>query len=171
MYMKVIISMYQISIPCSTHMGPSFSWLYVLHPSPLLNVPSRLLFQCPLDRLSDAIFQADQWRIPKSPFCLVNAVVSCHAGICVPLARECGRLSNQPADSFTQEANYDTHVLGDNPDVLLAVGAARGVPDEAAKVPKVYGAVVGDEEGLAVDALVVEGHGRGGVREQEGAGG
>lgn len=55
--------------------------------------------------------------------------------------------------------------------MLFAVGAARSVPNQAAKVPKVHGGIIGDEEGLAVDALVVQGHGAGGVGEQEGAGG
>lgn len=136
-----------------------------------MEVPGSLLFQSPLDRLSDAILQADQGGVTESPFCLVNAVVSCHAGIRVPLACERGRLSDQPANGFAEKANNDAHVLGDDPDMLLAVRAARGVPDEAAEVPKVDGGVIGDEEGLAIDALVVQGHGCGGGGEQEGAGG
>lgn len=55
--------------------------------------------------------------------------------------------------------------------MVLAVGAPGSVPDDAAEVPEVGGAVVGDEEDLAVDLLVVEGLGGGGVGEQQGAGG
>lgn len=48
---------------------------------------------------------------------------------------------------------------------------AGGAPDGAGEVPKVDGAVVRDEEGLAVDLFVVEGRdGGGGGREEEAGG-
>lgn len=127
------------------------------------------MFQGPLDRLSNAILQADKGSIPQSSLCLVNAEVSCHARIRVPLARKSRRLSNQPTDSLTQEPNNDTHVFGNDPDVFFAVGTPRRVPYQAAKVPKVHGGVICDEKGLAVNALVVQGNCGGGMGEQEGA--
>jgi hypothetical protein len=47
------------------------------------------------------------------------------------------------------------------PGALGSRPVARGVVDGAGKVPEVDGAVVGDDEGLAVDLLVVEGRGGG----------
>lgn len=48
---------------------------------------------------------------------------------------------------------------------------AGGVPDGAGKVPEVDGLVICDEEGLAVDALVVEGDSGGGGGDEEELGG
>lgn len=135
----------------------------------LLNVPSSFLFQGPLDRLSDAILQADKGSIPQPSFCLVDAEVSRHARIRVSLARKSRHFSDQSADSLTQKSNNDTDVFGYDPDMFFAVRTARRVPYQAAKVPKVHGRVIRDEKGLAVNTLMVQGDGGGVMSEQEGA--
>ena len=67
------------------------------------------------------------------------------------------RLTDDPEEHLAQKAQHDTDVPRQNPHVLSAVRATGSVPHGPAKVPKVHGRVVGDDEGLAVDALVVEG--------------
>lgn len=168
MYMKIIKSRYYKFSTCST-LKRCLIQCTSHAISFLLNVPRSLLFQSPFHGLSNAILQADKWLVSKSLFCLVNAEVPCHAGICVSLACKSRRLSNQPAESLAEESNDNTHVLGNYPDVIFAVGAAGCIPYQAAKVPKVYRSIIGDEEGLAVDALIVQRHGTGGVGKQEGA--
>lgn len=55
--------------------------------------------------------------------------------------------------------------------MFLSKGTSRRVPYKPAKVPEVHGRTICDEEGLAINAFVVEGDGVGGVCEEEGAGG
>lgn len=75
------------------------------------------------------------------------------------LAGNVGRLPYGPKHPLEQPPHGERKVLVQPPDLAQGSPIAALVPDGAGKVPEVHGLAVRDEEGLAVDALRVEGHG------------
>lgn len=102
---------------------------------------------------------------------LHDVVEAGHAGHGGALLGEDGRLANDAKENLAEGANSQTDFLGKRPDTLLAALVAGSDPDGASKVPEIARRVIGDEEGLTVDPLVVKGHRLGGGGDEEHVGG
>ena len=130
-----------------------------------------MLIQRPFHRPLDAVLQAHQGLVPQPPLRLGDVVVPRHAAVHNALAVEGRRLADGPEEVLAQETENHADAPREGPDVVGALRGSGGVPYGAGEIPKVDGAVVGDEEGLAVDALVVERDGAEDGAGEEGLGG
>lgn len=133
-----------------------------------LDIALLLLLHEPRDTLVDTLLQRPQRLVPQHPLRLGDVVVARHAGHDDAVPGKRGGLVDDVEEDLAREAQHDAQLPAQLPIALGAALAAGGAPDGAREVPEVDGGVVGDEEDLAVDALVVQGHRRGrGGGEQE----
>ena len=113
-----------------------------------------------LNPLPDPLIQADDRLIPEPPLRLINIKVPRHTRILHLLARQIRRPQPQkPKHNPHQRRDEQADILRQRPhlrDLRLVPG---GRPASAREVEEVDGAVVRDEEGLAVGFFVVEGGG------------
>lgn len=128
------------------------------------------MLHSPLHSPLDTIAQADQRLVAEAPLRLGDVVVPRHGAVHDPLAVEGRRLPQDPEGDLAQEPQEQARVPAQDPDLVGGPLRAGLAPDGAHEVPEVDGAAVGDEEGLAVDLLVVEGRGGRGVGHEQGAG-
>ena len=127
-----------------------------------------LVLQGPLDGAPDALGEADEGLVAEAALGLGDVVVAGHAAVDDALAVEGRGLADEGEEELAEEAEGDAEVAAEHPLGAGGAAAAGRVPDGAHHVPEVDGGVVGDEEGLAVDALVVErDRGRRRVRRQQ----
>lgn len=131
----------------------------------------RLLLQEPGHAALHALLQRPQRLVPEHPLGLGDVEVARLAGDGDLCLGEGGRALQHGAEDLAQHAEHAADLLAQRPDALVARLVPRGGEDGARKVPEVDGGVVGDEEDLAVDALVVErdgGRGSGGEEQARG---
>lgn len=129
-----------------------------------------LLRERPVYCALDSVAQLDQRLVAEPPPRLGDVVVPRHAAVGDALAVEGGRLANDAKEDLTQQTEEQARFAGQGPRAAGPLVAAGGPPDSAGEVPKVDGLAVGDEEGLAVDALVVQGHRVAELGDEQGAG-
>lgn len=122
-----------------------------------------LLLEEPRHAPVDALLQRPQGHVVEDPLGLGDVVVPRHGGHGDLLGGKGGLAAEDGGEDLAQEAEDVAEAGAHGPDARGALVVAGGAEDGAGEVPEVDGAVVGDEEGLAVDALVVE-RGRGGRR-------
>jgi hypothetical protein len=130
---------------------------------------SRLSILCqePLHAPLDGLLDANPRPVTQQPLGLANVVIPRHAGVHNPLSRKGRRLPNQGEKSLAGQPKNPAQVRVQHPDVFLAPLLAGLAPDSARKVPEVDGGIIRDEEGLAVDLLVVQRPGLGGCGDEE----
>lgn len=127
-----------------------------------------LLVHEPLNAAGDALLEGPEGPVAEDTLGLGDVVVTGHAGEDDALAGKGGILADDVEEDLAAEAKSDAEVAGHSPPGAGTALVAGGTPDSAGKVPKVDGGVVGDEEGLAVDALVIQRHGGRGGGDEEG---
>lgn len=115
-----------------------------------------------------ALLQTDDWPVPQPLLRLIDAKIPRHTRILNSLAIERRTLTQHRTNNLTQRPQHQPQVLWDPPHLVNPMRAPRRMPHQTAEVPEVSRAVVGDDEGLAVDALVVQRHSRRIVGEQQG---
>lgn len=124
----------------------------------------------PCYRPLNPLLYGDDWFVPQPGLGLGDVIVSRHAAVPDFSSGQLWFLADQPHDPFRNVSNGQHQILGKFPHVLETLVRSGDLPDHAGEIPEVDGRVVGDEEGLAVDLLVVQwGSGEGG-RVDQGAG-
>lgn len=115
-----------------------------------------LLLNKPRNTPIHTLLQRPQRLIPQHPLRLGNVVVPGHAAHNDSLARKRRLLVDDVEEDLTAEAQHKTQLPSQRPVPLCTLLVTGRSPYSAGKVPEVHRLVVGDEEGFAVDALVVE---------------
>lgn len=77
------------------------------------------------------------------------------AGIFDRLAVQLALAPGQPVESLSRTTHELCHARRQNPELVEIDVPAVAAEQVAARIPEIYGAAVGDVEGLAVDFLVV----------------
>jgi hypothetical protein len=126
------------------------------------------LFKEPVHAAIDAFLQSPERLVAQGPLSLIDVVVASHAAHDDGLASESRCLAKNAGNHLADIAEGNTELAVEVPVRLGSLVVAGGVPNGAGKIPEVNRGVVCDEEGLAVDALVIEGNGgRSGGGEEE----
>ena len=106
---------------------------------------------------ADALLQRHDRPVAQPALGLVDVEVSCNASVGDPLLGQSRlALAQHPEDPLEQERDEQTHVARQRPGGLGVRRVAHLGPTPAGEIEEVHGLVVGDEEGFAVDALVLE---------------
>lgn len=106
-----------------------------------------------------ALLQRPQRLVPQHALRLGDVVVAGHGAHDDGLAGEGRLLADDVEEDLAAEAQDETQLAAQRPVAGGAFFVAGGSPHGAGEVPEVHGRVVGDEEGFAVYALVVQGLG------------
>lgn len=135
--------------------------LIVSHVTRILRLDSSslILLKEPVHTAVDTLLQSPQGLVAQGTLGLVDVVVAGHAAHDDGLAGEGGCLAKDAGKDLADVSKGDAELAVETPVTLSALIPAGSVPNGASEVPEVNGSVVCDEEGLAVDALMVEGYG------------
>lgn len=118
-----------------------------------------ILLKEPVHTTINTLLQGPERLVAQCSLGLVDVVVAGHAAHDDGLSGESGCLSENAGNHLADIAKGDTELTVEVPVGLSSLVVTSGMPDGTGKVPEVNRSVICDEEGLAVDALVIEGNG------------
>ena len=105
----------------------------------------------------NTLLQTDDRGIAEAISSLLTIIVTSHGRIFDVLSSEGGTTTptEESHEELERGSEQETEGEWNTIDVVNIAGVTGEVPDESRHVPEIDGTVVGDEEGLAVDAMVM----------------